>query len=155
MNKLDYLNLELSQASRFIISSDNNSLKCLFYKDSVDHIFHSENSQLNTIVDLIINLGKNLELNQNKNTNLWQFIHDSLIKKNKAIQNLENKLEYLKTTFSLFEEKLVSFEKKYISLIKSKDTVPKDKIFEILQKHQEQFEEIKLQLVQLEKLVLN
>lgn len=122
MNNLDcqsisYLNLEISQASRTVISSDKHKFKCSFYKETYKHIFHSGNSQLNSIVDLIINLGRNLEHNQNKNISLWQSIHDFMRKKNKVIHDLEDKLEYLKTTFSLFEEKLINFERKVELLI--------------------------------------
>ena len=157
MNRLEYLNLELSQSSRIVTSLDNNSIKCCFYRESVNHIFHSSNSQLNVLVDLVTNLGKNLEINQNKNSHHWQYIHDLLIKKDRAIHNLENKLEYLKTTFSFLEEKLVSFDKKYNFLVNSqaisKDSISQEKVLAVLEKSQDQFEKIKFHLEQIEKLV--
>lgn len=83
LSLFNYLNLELSNTQKIIIKIKEHSLICNF-NNIHSHELHETNSHLNSLVDLIINLGENLRTSQlefkndledlknrkNKNTNL-------------------------------------------------------------------------------------
>lgn len=85
--KLEFLNLEFSdRAFRTQIKGNENYKLACRISDDFKHILHSEDNHLNSITDLIINLGINLqkEINYNK-----QQLEKSLEELRKYTENLD------------------------------------------------------------------
>ena len=84
--RLEYLDLEIAGLKKIKLSLQNNikiSCNIEHLENQYKHIPHTSNSQQNFIVDLLINLGQNLEENidkTNKNiTDLASFFENSKI----------------------------------------------------------------------------
>lgn len=112
IDNINYLNLELSDQQKTLIKIKNNSLVCNF-NTSYNHELHGENSQLNNLIDLIINLGENLnyyqtklnlllEKNLNSRQERFEEIKTIILNKNPKTKNLD----YIKDQNSIILEKL-------------------------------------------------
>ena len=78
---LDYLDLALTTKTEKVIKKEHFSHKCYFL-ETYKHTLHSDNMQLNSLVDLLISLGVHLEL-----TNKPRLNYDTLLRN----------LDYIKT----------------------------------------------------------
>lgn len=65
IDSLKYLDLKISNRQKTLVKIKENNHLCNLGNNYV-HELHGSNSQLNSIVDLIINLGDNLEVNISK-----------------------------------------------------------------------------------------
>lgn len=65
IGSINYLNLEISYHQKTLININSHSLNCNF-SNIYKHELHGSNSQLNSLIDLIINLGESLNYYQNK-----------------------------------------------------------------------------------------
>lgn len=63
IESINFLNLELNNTQKILVKIKEYNLICNF-NNNYSHDLHGSNSQLNSLVDLIINLGKNLKTSQ-------------------------------------------------------------------------------------------
>lgn len=96
--KFEYLNLEVNNSTKRIISLDKQKHICYCYIEDKDykHILHSESQHLNSITDLIIELGDSLYWYNEKFYKIIELINESMVSRNKKLQQIQENQEYLK-----------------------------------------------------------
>jgi uncharacterized coiled-coil DUF342 family protein len=119
VNHLKYLDLEISNNNRNLVSLDKQKLLCKFDK-KYKHILHSENNilfseHLNSLTDLVINLSINLEKTLEENNNKISFLTSLIEEKNKSIKELRENQDYIRQQNNSILEKL-SKQKPFIEL---------------------------------------
>ena len=141
MQKLDYLNLELPKTILKQHKLSTFSIACNYLHG--DHSLVSNDPSLNSLIDLIINLGRNLEYNLPK-------IQNNLLAQLKKTCNLNigNKLDFIQKHLDSFDKKLNSFPSKreitdLINFIESKPKIVELEIKKNLDQFQEEINSIK------------
>ena len=92
---MEYLDLSILDTSKIKISEDRTyKLKCNF--ENYSHELHSDHKQLNTLIDLIINLSLSLEKDKNNISTLFKFFQDSQTKIEKKLNQIINNQDFIK-----------------------------------------------------------
>lgn len=94
LKHLDYLHLKIPNEKKYKKLKDNSLIRCNF--NIGDHSLHGENPQLNTITDLIIILGENLQKENNKIIDSLVQIERKVDKTALIINRLEQNLDFFK-----------------------------------------------------------
>lgn len=82
---------------------------------------HGNNSCINSLVDIIISLGEKLEISQKRIEDITTHIHESLLSKNKLLEDLLRNSDYIK-----------SQNNEIIGLLNKLGTLDRDNIITIL-----------------------
>jgi hypothetical protein len=140
MQKLDYLNLELPKTILKQHKLATFNISCNYLHG--DHSLGSKDPSLNSLIDLIINLGRNLEYN------LPKIQHNLLSQIEKTHTNIGTKLDFIQKHLESFDNKLNSFPSKreitdLIVLIESKPKIVEVEIKKNLDQFQETINSIK------------
>ena len=109
--KFEYLNLEINNLAKRIISLDRQKHICYIRDNNYTHMLHSGNQHLNSITDLIIELGNSLQQHNEKYYNLMQLISDSMVSRNKKLQQINDDQDYLKTSIQRIDEFDITIQK--------------------------------------------
>ena len=105
MQKLDYLNLELPKTILKQHKLSTFSISCNYLHG--DHSLVSKDPSINSLIDLIINLGRNLEHTLPKiQSNILSQIEKTYT------TNIESKLDFIQKHLESFDKKLNSFPSK-------------------------------------------
>lgn len=95
-------------------------MKCYFNRN-FSHSMHGNNSCINSLVDIIISLGEKLEISQKRIEDITTHIHESLLSKNKLLEDLLRNSDYIK-----------SQNNEIIGLLNKLGTLDRDNIITIL-----------------------
>ena len=93
--EIRYLDLAIPKTNRKATKLDQFRHNCYFI-NQFKHNIHSDNSQLNTFIDMLIALEINLEKQDKYLAEINTYIHENIVSKNNISKNLFNKIEYVK-----------------------------------------------------------
>ena len=102
--KFDYLNLEISNPVKRVITLDKQKHICHIRDNSYKHELHSESTHLNSITDLIIELGDSLQWYNEKFYNLVSIISNYMLDKNKRLKQIMDNQDYFKTSLKKIDD---------------------------------------------------
>lgn len=106
MKKVSYLNLEIPENNKRIISLDNAKHLCYLRHGKEDkHLLHGDDYQLNSITDLMVEQGLSLKDNIERIYRVLEKLAHSIGDKNRLLSKIENKLDYLQKDNSSLHEK--------------------------------------------------
>lgn len=93
---IDYRDLALPRDYKKKITTVKEFILSCYFDRKFDHIVHSENPQLNNIVDMLISLGISLEKFDGQMHRINTHIHSSIVSRNIIFEELVNNIDYIK-----------------------------------------------------------
>lgn len=109
--KLSYLNLEINNPIKRIITLDKQKHTCYIRETDYKHKLHSEVEHMNSLTDLVIELSENLKYYNEKHYNLMQLVLESIIEKNKLLKQISNNQDYLKSNLHKIDDMEITLRK--------------------------------------------
>ena len=159
--RLEYLDLEIKNRSRNIITLDNHKHIC-YFQNTYKHILHSkEDKNYNSLIDLVISLGESLEKHKENNSRIIENLLESIKNKNKVIKTLVENQDYLKEQNNKIIKRIKYLEELKQLKIEHKintEKITKEVLEEIRQKSielKQSYNQVEVLLHKIEKIILS